>query len=468
MKPRLVTVMLLVLALAVPASMLAQGSKVGDLSAEQKLFHDIYKELVEINTTHSVGDNTQAARAMQKRFMEAGFTAEEIQIFEPFPRKGNLVLRLKGTGEKKPILLLAHLDVVEAKREDWKTDPFKLQESDGYFTARGSIDCKALAASIVSVVSQLKREGYKPDRDIIVALTADEERVDVPENGAAWLLHNKRELIEAAYGLNEGGEGELRDGKPLILRVQVSEKQFMTVELETTNPGGHAARPSQQNAIYELMDALNHIAQYAFPVHLTEAVRVYFERQATLTTGQVAEDMRTLTQDEHNQAAIERISARPDLVGMIRTTCVATMLQAGHAENALPQHAKATLNCRILPGESADAVEQQLKQLAGPKVTLRVTNKSVPAPASPTSHEMMSAIEKVSAQMWPGVPVVAYMAPSTTDSRWMRNVGIPMYGISGVFTVPSNGVHGLNERVGQKELYDSREFLYRLVKMLTS
>ena len=180
MKPRLVTVMLLVLALAVPASMLAQGSKVGDLSAEQKLFHDIYKELVEINTTHSVGDNTQAARAMQKRFMEAGFTAEEIQIFEPFPRKGNLVLRLKGTGEKKPILLLAHLDVVEAKREDWKTDPFKLQESDGYFTARGSIDCKALAASIVSIVSQLKREGYKPNRDIIVALTADEERVIDP------------------------------------------------------------------------------------------------------------------------------------------------------------------------------------------------------------------------------------------------------------------------------------------------
>jgi acetylornithine deacetylase/succinyl-diaminopimelate desuccinylase-like protein len=439
-----------------------------DSSAEQKLFHDIYKELVEINTTHSVGDNTQAARAMQKRFMEAGFTAEEIQIFEPFPRKGNLVLRLKGTGEKKPILLLAHLDVVEARREDWKTDPFKLQESDGYFTARGSIDCKALAASIVSLVSQLKREGYKPNRDIIVALTADEERVDVPENGAAWLLHNKRELIEAAYGLNEGGEGELRDGKPLILRVQVSEKQFMTVELETTNPGGHAARPSQQNAIYELTDALNRVAHFAFPVNLTDAVRVYFTRQATLTTGQVAEDMRTLTQDEHNQAAIERISARPDLVGMIRTTCVATMLQAGHAENALPQRAKATLNCRILPGESAEAVEQKLRDLAGPKVTLRVTNKSVPAPASSTSHEMMSAAERVSVQMWPGVPVVAYMAPSTTDSRWMRNVGIPMYGISGMFTAPGNGVHGLNERIGQKELYDGREFLYRLVKALTS
>jgi len=444
------------------------GVYAADSSAEQKLFHDIYKELVEINTTHSVGDNTQAARAMQKRFMEAGFTADEIQLFEPFPRKGNLVVRFKGTGAKKPILLLAHLDVVEAKREDWKTDPFKLQESDGYFTARGAIDCKALAASIVSVVSQLKREGYKPDRDIIVALTADEERVDVPENGAAWLLNNKRELIDAAYGLSEGGGGVLEDGKPLIHTVEVSEKQFMTVELETTNPGGHAARPSRQNAIYELTDALNRIAQYEFPVNLTEAVRIYFMRRAALTTGQVAEDMRTITQDAHNQAAVERISARPDLVGMIRTTCIATMLQAGHAENALPQRAKATLNCRILPGESAEAVEQQLRQLAGPKVTLRVTNKSVPAPASPIGHEIMGAVEKVSVQMWPGVPVVPYMSPAVTDMRWMRNVGIPMYGITGDFTAPNNGVHGLNERIGQKELYDGREFLYRLVKVLTS
>ena len=325
-----------------------------------------------------------------------------------------------------------------------------------------------MVASIVSLISQLKREGYKPDRDIIVSLTSDEERIDVPENGAAWLLHNKRELIEAAYGLSEGGGGVLEDGKPVIHTVAVSEKQFMSVELETTNPGGHSSRPSRQNAIYELTDALNRIAQYEFPVNLTDAVRVYFERRGALTTGQVAEDMRTITRDAHNPAVVERISARPDLVGMIRTTCIATMLQAGHAENALPQRAKATLNCRILPGESADAAEQKMRELAGPKVTLRVTNKSVPAPASPIDHEIMGAVEKVSVQMWPGVPVVPYMLTGVTDMRWMRSVGIPMYGITGMFTVPDNGVHGLNERIGQKELYDGREFLYRLVKMLTS
>ena len=321
---------------------LALSVQAADLPAERTLFHDIYKELIEINTSHSVGDNTQAARAMQKRLIDAGFSAEEIQIFEPFPRKGNLVLRLKGTGAKKPILLLAHLDVVEAKAEDWKTDPFKLQETDGYFTARGAIDDKSMAASFVSIVSQLKREGYKPNRDIILALTSDEERLDVPSNGAAWLLHNKRELIDAAYGISEGGRGELKDGKPCS-RSGGAEKQYMTVEFETTNAGGHAARPRKDdNAIYDLAHALDRLQQYDFPVHLTETVKAYFARSARFNSGQLAEDMRTLVKDEHNAGAIARISARPDLVGLLRTTCVATMLQAGHAENALPQRAKAT------------------------------------------------------------------------------------------------------------------------------
>jgi acetylornithine deacetylase/succinyl-diaminopimelate desuccinylase-like protein len=440
-----------------------QNSKATDSSAEQKLFHDIYKELVEINTTHSVGDNTQAARAMQKRFTEAGFTADEIQLFEPFPRKGNLVVRFKGTGEKKPILLLAHLDVVEAKREDWKTDPFKLQESDGYFTARGAIDCKALASSFVSILSQLKREGYTPNRDIIVALTADEERAEVPENGAGWLVNNKRELIDAAYGISEGGYR-----KPLLNEVQVAEKQYMTLELETTNRGGHSARPRKDNAIYELVDALSRLERYQFPVHLTQTVKVYFERSAKLSSGQLAADLRESVVDP--AASVDRLwVTRPDLAGLLRTTCVATMLQAGHAENALPQRAKATVNCRILPGESAEAVEQQLRQLAGPKVTLRVVNKSVPAPESPIQHEIMGAVETVTEQMWPGLPVVPSMAPSVTDMRWMRNAGIPMYGVSGMGIDPvNNGTHGLNEHIGKKELYEGREFLYRLVKMLTS
>jgi len=262
---------------------------------------------------------------------------------------------------------------------------------------------------------------------------------------------------------------ELVDGKALVHKMELAEKQFMTVELETTNPGGHAARPTRSNAIYELMDALNRIAQYEFPVHITDTVRLYFEASAKVNSGPLAEAMRTISRDEHNQEAISRISERADLAALLRSTCVATMLQAGHAENALPQRAKATLNCRILPGESAQAVEQQLRQLAGPKVTLHVTTISVPAPASSPNPEIVAAMEKVSQEMWPGVPVVPFMTPTTTDMRWFRNAGIPMYGITGLFVDPvNNGMHGLNEHIGQKQLYDGREFLYRLVRKLTS
>ncbi len=439
-----------------------------DPVTEQRLFHDIYKELVEINTTHSAGDNTQAARAMKARLLEAGFTANDAAIFEPFPRKGNLVARLRGTGKERPILLLAHIDVVEAKAEDWASDPFKLEEKDGYFTARGAIDDKAMAASFVSVLSQLKREEYRPNRDIILALTADEERVDVPSNGAAWLLKNEPELMDGAFGISEGGRGELRDGKPLLHSVEVAEKQYMTIELTTTGPGGHSARPSPVNAIYELASALMRIGQYQFPVHLMDTVRVFFDRSAELASGQIAEDMRAIAEGEHGPEAVARLSAEPDLVGMLRTTCVPTILTAGHAENAQPRWAKATLNCRVLPIEDSSQVEQKLRELAGPKVTLCVTTKSIPAPASPLDHEVLHAAEKLTAQMWPGVPVIPYMSPATTDMRWMRSAGIPMYGISGMFVDPADaGVHGINERIGQKQLYKGREFLLQLVKTLT-
>jgi acetylornithine deacetylase/succinyl-diaminopimelate desuccinylase-like protein len=440
-----------------------------DYSAEQCLFHDIYKELVEINTTDSVGDNTQAARAMRARMLGAGYTADEAEVFEPFPRKGNLVARLKGSGKYRPILLLAHIDVVEAKAEDWNTDPFKLEEQDGYFTARGAIDDKAMASAFVSVLVQLKSECYQPNRDIVLALTADEERLDVPSNGAAWLLKNKPELVDAEFGISEGGRGELKDGKPLLQSIEVAEKQYMSVELETTGLGGHSARPGNENAIYELASALIRIGRYQFPVHLTETTRVFFRQSAKLSNGQMAEDMRAIAEDGHNLEAVARISAQPDLVGMLRTTCVATMLTAGHAENALPRRAKATLNCRVLPNEDSEQVEQKLRELAGPKVTLRVTTKSVPAPASPLEHEVLDAAGKLTEQMWPGVPVIPYMSPATTDMRWMRSVGMPMYGISGMFVDPADtGVHGVNEHIGQKQLYEGREFLYRLVKMLTS
>ena len=352
------------------------------LTPEQQRYHDIYKELVEINTTHSAGDTTKAARAMEKRLADAGFAASDMQVIEPFPKKGNLVLRYKGTGAKQPVLLLAHIDVVEAKRDDWKTDPFKLQETDGYFTARGSIDDKAMASAFVSVLRQLKQEGFKPSRDIILALTTDEERGDVPSNGAYWIVNNKPELVKAEFGINEGGGGELRGGKP-------------------------------------------------------------------------------------DQAAIDRLSAIPFYNAQLRTTCVATMVNAGHAENALPQSAKATVNCRILPHDDPADIDRQLKQVIGnDKIAVRYINKPLASPASPLNGDLVKTVDTLTQQMW-NVPVIPAMSTGATDSRFMRNAGIPMYGVSGLFTEPSDlRTHGLDERIEIARLYDGRDFLYRLVKQL--
>ena len=307
------------------------------LTAEQQRFHAIYKELVEINTTDSVGNNTEAARAMQKHLLAAGFQADEMQLFEPFPRKGNLVVRFKGDGSKKPILLLAHIDVVEARREDWKTDPFKLKEDDGYFTARGSSDDKAMAASFVSILSQLRREGFKPSRDIILALTSDEELGDVPSNGAFWLVNHQRPLIDAEFGINEGGGGQLNKGKPILHRMQVAEKVYTTYKLEVRDVGGHSSLPTATNPVYELGAALGRLGAYRFPVKLAEVTRTYFERSARFETGQLADDMRAVASGQPDEAAVDRLSRTPLYNATLRTTCVATQVNAGHAENALPQ-----------------------------------------------------------------------------------------------------------------------------------
>ncbi|HLX80088.1 MAG TPA: M20/M25/M40 family metallo-hydrolase [Burkholderiales bacterium] len=452
----------LVLAVLLPLPGLA-----ADAAAEQKLFRDIYQELIEINTSHSAGDNTRAANAMAGRLRAAGFAAGEIHIFEPFPRKGNLVMRYKGSGEKKPMLLIAHLDVVEAKREDWDTDPFKLQESGGYFTARGSIDDKAMASIFVSVLGQLKREGWAPKRDVILALTSDEERGDVPSNGAAWLVNNQRALIEADFGINEGGGGELRNGKAHLHRIQVAEKVFVTYELEVTNPGGHSSVPKPDNAINQLVEALARIAQYQFPAKMSEVTRTYFERSAAFASGQQAEDMRAVARENPDPAAMARLSANPFYNAQLRTTCIATMLEAGHAENALPQRAKATVNCRILPNDDAAEVERRMKTLAGDKVAVRHLYPPTLSPPSPLRPDVLGAVEKITAQMWPGVPVVPAMSTGATDSRFLRNIGMPMYGVSGLFAEPADlRTHGLNERILVKQLYEGREFLYRLVKEL--
>jgi acetylornithine deacetylase/succinyl-diaminopimelate desuccinylase-like protein len=435
--------------------------------AEQKRFHAIYKELVETNTSHSAGDNTLAARRMAKHLQDAGFAAADIEILEPFPKKGNLVLRLKGDGSKKPLLLLAHLDVVEAKREDWKNDPFVLKEDDGYFTARGSIDDKSMAAAFVSILSQFKREGFRPKRDLILALTSDEERGDVPSNGVFWLVKNKRALIDAEFGLNEGGGGELRGGKPFLNRMQVAEKVYTSFELTVRNPGGHSSVPTPENAIYSLAEALTRVGQHRFPVNVGEVTRSYFGRSAQFATGQLAADMRAVGEGKADAAVYDRLSQSAFSNAQLRTTCVATMLQAGHAENALPQSAAATVNCRILPHEDAKAVETELRRLAGPKVEIRQLNVPTLSPPSPLRPDVMAIVEGLTNDMWPGVPVVPSMSTGATDARFLRNIGMPVYGVSGIFVEPSDyRAHGLDERVLQTSLYAGREFLYRLVKRL--
>ncbi len=438
--------------------------------ADRKLFREIYQELVEINTTDSVGDNTQAAQAMAARLKAAGFTDAEMQVVVPpgAPKKGNLVARLRGTGAKKPLLLLAHIDVVEAKREEWERDPFKLVEEGGYFYARGSVDDKAMASIFVANMIRYKKQGYRPERDLILALTADEELGSTSKwNGANWLVKYNRALIDAEFGLNEGGGGELKGGKPLLNRVQAAEKVSVHFRLEVKNPGGHSSRPRPDNAIYELSEGLAKFGKFHFPVKLNETTRIYFSRSAQFQSGQAADDMRAVARDTPDPEAAVRLSQSPTYNSTLRTTCVATRLDGGHANNALPQTARATVNCRILPDDPVEGVLKTIQQVVGDKVT--VTRMSEPVPSAPSAlrPEVMGPIEKVTGEFWPGVPVVPAMSTGATDSRFMRNGGIPMYGVSGLFLdQDDNRSHGLNERMPVKSLYDGHEFLYRLVKEL--
>ena len=437
-------------------------------SPEQAAFVDIYRELVEIDTTNSAGDSVRAAEAMAARLRAGGFPAHDIQVISSGPRKGNLVARLRGTGARKPLLLLAHLDVVEAKRADWDTDPFKLHEIDGYFHGRGVIDDKAMAASFVANMVSYVKEGFKPDRDVILALTADEELSDSPHNGVRWLLRHHRDLIDAELAINEGGSGALRNGKPFRLALQLAEKVYQTYQLEVTDRGGHSASPRRDNPIYRLADALRRIGQFDFPPRLNPVTRAFFERMAATETPDTAEAIKALLAGRTDAEALAPLTGRPDYNAQMRTTCVATMLEAGHAENALPQAARATVNCRVLPDESIEEVGRTLARVvADDKVAIIAKGTAVQSPPSAINPEVLQTITQLSVEMWPGVPLNTAMSAGYTDNRWLRNAGIPAYGISGLFSDPgNNGVHGRNERVGVKAVFDSREFLYRLVKAL--
>ncbi|HLL77193.1 MAG TPA: M20/M25/M40 family metallo-hydrolase [Pyrinomonadaceae bacterium] len=440
----------------------------------QQFLREVFKELIEIDTTDTErGDNTRAARAMAERLRAAGFADEDVRVLVPEgnARKGNLVARLRGTNPAlKPLLLLAHIDVVEARREDWSPefDPFKLTERDGYLYGRGTTDDKAMAAIFVANLIRLKQEGYKPARDIVVALTADEEGGQF--NGVEFLLKNHRALIDAEYGINEGAGGQIKKGRKLLNGVQASEKVYQSFRLETANRGGHSSVPRRDNAVYQLAAALGRLAAFDFPVNLNEVTRTYFGRMARLEQGQLAADMKAVAQTTPDPAAVKRLSETPYYNALLRTTCVPTLLQGGHAENALPQLARATVNCRILPQETAEQVRQTLvRVVADEQIKVTPVDESKPSPPSPLRADVMGPIESITEQLWPGVPVVPVMGTGATDSLFFRQAGIPMYGVSGIFGDIEDGrAHGKDERILITSLHDGQEFLYRLAKALSS
>ncbi len=437
--------------------------------AAREQLREIYRELVEINTTNSVGSCTEAAEAMARR-LDGVVPAEDIKVVVPSgaQSKGNLVARYRGSGTKRPLLLLAHLDVVEAKREDWERDPFKLVEANGYFYARGSSDDKAMAAIFVANLVRFRAEGYRPERDLIVALTCDEELISL-FNGVDYLLKRHRDLIDAELVLNEGGSGLLdQDGNYVRQGIQAGEKVYWQFVLETVSPGGHSSLPVKDNAIYRLAAALVRLASFDFPVNLSPVTRAYFERMSAIVSGQAAADMRAVLREPPDLDALARLSQDPRNNALLRTTCVATIVQAGHAPNALPQRAQAQVNCRMLPNDSPAEIQRMLVSvLADDQVKVTALNEPEPSPVPPVNPELMAAVEQITAAMWPGVPVVPTLLTGATDGRFLNNAGIPTYGISGLFRDPDgSGVHGLNERIRVRSLYEGHEFLYRLVKQL--
>jgi len=437
--------------------------------ATQQLTREIYKELVEINTTPSVGDTHAAAQAMGARLLAAGFAKADVQVFQSAPKRGNLVARLRGTGKRKPLLLVAHIDVVEAKREDWTTDPFKLVEKDGYFYGRGTGDDKYMAAAWIVNMIRWKKEGYKPDRDLILVLETDEETSDGKGLGITWLIKNHRDLINAEYAINEGGGVLVKEGKAFANTIQTAEKLFQSFWIETRNSGGHSSQPRKDNAIYELAAGLGRLEKFDFPIKLNDTTRGFFEKMATVEHGQLAADMKSLISAKPDAASLERLSAQPPYNAQIRTTCVATRLEGGHADNALPQLARAMVNCRIVPGQTPDEVGKTLERVfADPKLTITPVPRDAPSDPSAMNPELLAAIEKLSPKFWPGVAAVPAMTPGATDGRYLRNAGIPTYGHSGlaadIFDVRA---HGKDERVSVQALFEGEEYLYELVKLLS-
>ncbi len=468
------------------ASVIAVSLVFGRLAAApldeptRKLAHDIFKQLIEINTTDSVGSTTVAAGAMAQRLLAAGFAPEDVKVLGPNNRKGNLVVRYRGTDSAglKSILIIGHLDVVEARREDWSTDPFQFVEKDGYFYGRGTQDMKVNDAILVTTFIRFKREGYRPDRDIVLALTADEEGGS--SNGVDWLLKNHRDLVDAAFGLNADAGGVTTvKGKPLNVDVEANEKLYADFELDASSPGGHSSLPVPDNAIYHIADALSRLQRAPFPFELNPVTRAYFERRAALESGQTSSDMKAILTTPPDSKAIERLSKDARFNSLMRTTCVATRLKAGHANNALPQDAQAIVNCRILPGHGMEEIRQDLIRIfADPKVTVkymdnagrvfdRAPETKAFAPILPPA-DVMQPLKRVTDAMWPNAPVIPEMETGASDSVYTIAVGIPTYGVSGIALDEDDvRAHGKDERVRVDSFYDGVEFYYRYLKALT-
>jgi len=443
----------------------------------KQLSRDIFQQLIEINTTDSVGSTTIAANAMAKRLLDAGFPRQDVVVLGPNDRKGNLVARIHGTGAAQPILFIGHLDVVEALRSDWTTDPFKFIEKDGYYYGRGTQDMKESDAILVTTFIRLKKSRFKPDRDLILALTADEE--GGKSNGVDWLLKNHRDLIHAAFVLNSDSGGvDMEHGKPVTFNVEATEKLYGDYQLTATNPGGHSSLPVPDNAIYHIADALTRLQAYTFPFELNPVTRAYFSRMSTLESGQTAVDMKGILRNPLSLQAMKQLSLIPKYNATIRTTCVATRLAGGHANNALPQTASANVNCRILPSASREEIRQQLIRIFhDPKVSVRYVNDAgevmdtaptaKAVPPTDLKPEVMQPLTRLVAQMWPGIPVVPVMETGASDGKYTSEAGFPTYGINGI-AIDINDVreHGKDERVGIDSYYRGVEFYDRFIRML--
>lgn len=458
----------LAMSLAAAPPLVGQSRQLNDF---EQLARDILEEMVGTNTTYSQGSTLALAQALEARFLAAGFAQEDVEVTKVAERKGNFMARIRGRSQdRKPIMVMAHLDVVEADPKDWTLPPFELIEQDGTFYGRGVADDKDEAAAYAAVLIKMKQEGFVPDRDIVMALTADEEGGD--HNGIEWLIENRPEWMDVAYALNEGGGGVVVDGRKLANSVQASEKKFQNFIVEATNPGGHSSQPRKDNAIYELAKALGRIGAYDFPVGLTEVTTAFFSRSVELQEDPAVGDaMRRLSRNPEDRGAAEVLSeVSPRYNSMMRTTCVATLLEGGHASNALPQRASANVNCRILPDESPEDVLAQLERVMGDVERVTIVMDGVRArnsPSSPLAAEVLAPIEALTEAMWPGVAVVPTMSTGATDGLYLRNAGVPVYGVSGMF-FEETFAHGMNERIPVEAFYEGLLFLDRLVRTLAT